>query len=233
MPKIKIKTDFRDGEKLPAKDLNNNFAVIEAAIENAVLGPQGPKGETGPQGPQGPQGDKGATGSRGPQGAPGETSPISIFHCKINEFIGQNGKIIQENVLINNDTKFVLNNSDNSYYVSYDGDGLFEVTVSWNIPKINIDIEGILGISSAHVYGTKQGSFGLIDSTNDEFSVINGDGARVVALRNIVNTYIEGYTNKTNRFAIDLYYTGDTHFPEELLSILTTYPAYLTIKRIG
>jgi hypothetical protein len=69
---MKIKTNFAQGDKLPAQDLNNNFAVIEKCINNterglsayeqslfegdeqawlsSLRGPQGPEGKQGPKG---------------------------------------------------------------------------------------------------------------------------------------------------------------------------------------
>ena len=75
MANMNLKKDFVDDEKLPAKDLNNNFAVIEECINNtekalsayelakesgfegteeeylaSLVGPQGPQGVEGRQG---------------------------------------------------------------------------------------------------------------------------------------------------------------------------------------
>ena len=75
MANMKLKKDFVDNEKLPAKDLNNNFAVIEECINNTKRGlsayeqsleneyegteEEWLKSLVGPQGPQGEPGTKG------------------------------------------------------------------------------------------------------------------------------------------------------------------------------
>ena len=76
MSKMIIKKDFNDGDKLPAQDLNNNFAVIEETMNNTLMGPEGPEGPQGAVGPQGPEGPQGPVGPQGPEGPQGEQGPI-------------------------------------------------------------------------------------------------------------------------------------------------------------
>ena len=236
MPNINIKTDFEDGKKLPASDLNNNFAVIETAMENSLLGPQGEPGPQGPQGPQGPKGDTGPAGAQGPQGTPGVSGTISIFHCKIEDFIYSNGyyfgKILQNNVLFNNDLNFVINTSETSSKVSYQGEGVYEVLLSWNIPEINIGESDTLTLTIARLFGTQNGNVGNVADITAFFSINDGDGACVITLDGIITPSLENLTNFSMEFLVGFTPEGST-ISEELLTLLTTYPAYLTIKKIG
>ena len=105
MANIKIKTDFKDGEKLYANELNANFETISTALRNGglivtptlkvgkvekteepsasiggtspnfVLNIGLPKGDRGPEGQQGIQGPKGDTGIQGPKGDTGIQGP--------------------------------------------------------------------------------------------------------------------------------------------------------------
>ena len=63
------KTDWKDGDKLAAAEVNR----IEAGIaEKAAKGDKGDPGETGPAGPKGDKGDPGAPGADGAKGAKGD-----------------------------------------------------------------------------------------------------------------------------------------------------------------
>ena len=59
------KTDWKDGDKLAATDVNR----IEAGI--AAKAAKGDKGDTGPAGPKGDKGEPGAAGEPGPKGDTG------------------------------------------------------------------------------------------------------------------------------------------------------------------
>jgi hypothetical protein len=63
---------FIDGEVIEAAEFNENFDILEQAID-AI--PAGPQGETGPAGPQGPMGPAGPVGAAGPAGATGAAGP--------------------------------------------------------------------------------------------------------------------------------------------------------------
>ena len=79
MSKLSLKKDFEDGTKLPSKDLNNNFLVIEECVNNTEKAPsayelaedfEGTEEEwlaslVGPQGPDGVEGKKGKPGASG------------------------------------------------------------------------------------------------------------------------------------------------------------------------
>ena len=66
---------FEDGTPASAKEVNENFDALEAAIDAIPEGPAGPQGE---QGIQGEKGDKGDTGDTGPQGAVGNNGAPGI-----------------------------------------------------------------------------------------------------------------------------------------------------------
>ena len=59
------KTDWKDGDKLAATDVNR----IEAGI--AAKAAKGDTGDTGPAGPKGDKGEPGAAGEPGPKGDTG------------------------------------------------------------------------------------------------------------------------------------------------------------------
>jgi hypothetical protein len=64
--------DFQSGQPARAADVNENFDVLETAIDqNAAAIQDIPAGPEGPQGPQGDQGPQGIQGPEGPQGPPG------------------------------------------------------------------------------------------------------------------------------------------------------------------
>ena len=62
------KTDWKDGDKLAAVDVNRIEAGIAA---KAAKGDKGDQGEPGPKGDPGAKGDKGDPGEQGPQGETG------------------------------------------------------------------------------------------------------------------------------------------------------------------
>jgi len=64
------KTDWKDGDKLAADDVNR----IEAGIAEKAA--KGDKGETGPAGPKGDKGDTGAAGAKGDKGDPGKDAVL-------------------------------------------------------------------------------------------------------------------------------------------------------------
>jgi hypothetical protein len=92
-----VPNDFTAGQPARAAEVNENFDMLETAIDQNAsdiqsipagpkgdVGPQGPQGEVGPPGPQGiqgfmgppgPQGIQGDTGSQGPQGVQGDAGP--------------------------------------------------------------------------------------------------------------------------------------------------------------
>ena len=63
------KTDWKDGDKLAAVDVNRIEAGIAA---KAAKGDKGDQGEPGPKGDPGAKGDKGDPGPKGDTGAKGE-----------------------------------------------------------------------------------------------------------------------------------------------------------------
>ena len=68
---LAAKTDWKDGDKLAAVDVNRIEAGIAA---KAAKGDKGDQGEPGPKGDPGAKGDKGepgAAGEPGPKGDPG------------------------------------------------------------------------------------------------------------------------------------------------------------------
>ena len=77
LAQTQVPNEFADGEIIHAAEFNENFDVLEQAIDSIPAGPQGEPGPTGPQGEQGPiglagaQGPQGDTGPAGPQGEPG------------------------------------------------------------------------------------------------------------------------------------------------------------------
>lgn len=102
MPNVNLKTNFKNGDKLYAEQLNINFETIEEAFkdDNLVITPtlevgtvektEEPKASVtgtspnfilnlglpkGDVGPKGPKGDTGVAGPAGPQGPKGETGP--------------------------------------------------------------------------------------------------------------------------------------------------------------
>ena len=62
------KTDWKDGDKLAATDVNRIEAGIAA---KAAKGDKGDQGEPGPKGDPGAKGDKGDPGDPGPKGDTG------------------------------------------------------------------------------------------------------------------------------------------------------------------
>ena len=62
------KTDWKDGDKLAAVDVNRIEAGIAA---KAAKGDKGDQGEPGPKGDPGAKGDKGDPGAQGPKGDTG------------------------------------------------------------------------------------------------------------------------------------------------------------------
>ena len=62
------KTDWKDGDKLAATDVNRIEAGIAA---KAAKGDKGDQGEPGPKGDPGAKGDKGDPGEPGPKGDTG------------------------------------------------------------------------------------------------------------------------------------------------------------------
>ena len=62
------KTDWKDGDKLAAVDVNRIEAGIAA---KAAKGDKGDQGEPGPKGDPGAKGDKGEPGDPGPKGDTG------------------------------------------------------------------------------------------------------------------------------------------------------------------
>ena len=70
------KTDWKDGDKLAATDVNRIEAGIAA---KAAKGDKGDQGEPGPQGPAGPKGDTGAAGTPGAKGAKGEPGADAVL----------------------------------------------------------------------------------------------------------------------------------------------------------
>ena len=70
------KTDWKDGDKLAAVDVNRIEAGIAA---KAAKGDKGDQGEPGPQGPAGPKGDTGAAGTPGAKCAKGEPGADAVL----------------------------------------------------------------------------------------------------------------------------------------------------------
>lgn len=80
-----VPNNFAAGQPARASEVNENFDVLEAAIDqNATAiqsipaGPEGPQGPQGVQGPQGPQGIMGPPGAEGTQGPVGPTGPQGL-----------------------------------------------------------------------------------------------------------------------------------------------------------
>lgn len=81
MSKLSLKKDFEDGAKLPSKDLNNNFLVIEECVNNTEKAPSAYElaKEKGFEGTEeewlnhliGPEGEQGVEGKKGKPGATG------------------------------------------------------------------------------------------------------------------------------------------------------------------
>ena len=67
------KTDWKDGDKLAATDVNR----IEAGI--AAKAAKGDKGDPGEQGPKGDKGDTGAPGADGAKGDKGEPGADAVL----------------------------------------------------------------------------------------------------------------------------------------------------------
>jgi hypothetical protein len=78
---VQVPHVFEDGTVISAAQMNENFDVLELAIESDLVGPPGPQGPQGPQGlqglpgPAGPIGPTGSQGPEGPQGVPGLPGP--------------------------------------------------------------------------------------------------------------------------------------------------------------
>jgi hypothetical protein len=53
---VQVPNVFSDGTVISADEMNENFDVLELAIETGLVGPEGPQGQTGPRGPEGPPG---------------------------------------------------------------------------------------------------------------------------------------------------------------------------------
>ena len=70
------KTDWKDGDKLAAVDVNRIEAGIAA---KAAKGDKGDQGEPGPQGPAGPKGDTGAAGTPGAKGDKGDPGADAVL----------------------------------------------------------------------------------------------------------------------------------------------------------
>ena len=70
------KTDWKDGDKLAATDVNRIEAGIAA---KAAKGDKGDQGEPGPQGPAGPKGDTGAAGTPGAKGDKGDPGADAVL----------------------------------------------------------------------------------------------------------------------------------------------------------
>lgn len=137
-----IKTDFKDGEKLPAQDLNRNFYAIKNAFNTDFKGPQGPQGPRGLRGPQGPQGPQGEAGSPGAVGEPGVLSYLYFGTRRVLVVELYGGK----EVLAPSTTHWDYTSNDDKYveigsvyelegFSHYD-EGIFELTFVWEIPKL-------------------------------------------------------------------------------------------------
>ena len=70
------KTDWKDGDKLAATDVNRIEAGIAA---KAAKGDKGDQGEPGPKGDKGDPGTPGAKGDKGDTGAKGEPGADAVL----------------------------------------------------------------------------------------------------------------------------------------------------------
>ena len=70
------KTDWKDGDKLAAVDVNRIEAGIAA---KAAKGDKGDQGEPGPKGDKGDPGTPGAKGDKGDTGAKGEPGADAVL----------------------------------------------------------------------------------------------------------------------------------------------------------
>lgn len=236
MPKIDIKTDFTDGEKLPAQDLNNNFKVIKEAVLDAFIGEKGDIGPQGETGPQGPQGEQGPPGPSGPQGDTGTATVTSIFHCKIDNFIeGDNydyyGQILENNTIVNTDAENIIFDEEYDHTsLLYNDGGIFEVTLSWNLPAINESItrDVLVYISLAYGYDTSD----LNAFADVNFLVKQGDGNKILTATRLLKATDSIYFHLHIRPDLE---SGEGYngFHEDIMDLLRTNPAYLTIKKIG
>ena len=74
------KTDWKDGDKLAAAEVNR----IEAGIaEKAAKGDKGDPGETGPAGPKGDTGAAGTPGAKGDKGDPGADAVLPFTEDEV------------------------------------------------------------------------------------------------------------------------------------------------------
>ena len=74
------KTDWKDGDKLAAVDVNRIEAGIAA---KAAKGDKGDPGEQGPPGEPGPKGDKGDPGTPGAKGDPGADAVLPFTEDEV------------------------------------------------------------------------------------------------------------------------------------------------------
>ena len=80
------KTDWKDGDKLAATDVNRIEAGIAAKAAKGDKGDQGepgPKGDPGAKGDQGEPGPKGDPGAKGDQGEPGADAVLPFTEDEV------------------------------------------------------------------------------------------------------------------------------------------------------
>lgn len=144
MANMNLKKDFANGEKLPAKDLNNNFLVIEECINNSTKGVTAyevakQEGFEGTEeewlnslvGPQGPEGDQ------GPQGNPAITGGYAVLQTdSLREIVGNDNAFSNYQVILSN-LEIEPLQKDDLHYLNIDTSSLnlLEVTC-----KINCDL---------------------------------------------------------------------------------------------
>ena len=73
------KTDWKDGDKLAAVDVNRIEAGIAAKAAKGDKGDQGEPGPKGDPGTPGAKGDKGDPGEQGPKGDKGEPGADAVL----------------------------------------------------------------------------------------------------------------------------------------------------------
>ena len=77
------KTDWKDGDKLAAVDVNRIEAGIAAKAAKGDQGEPGPKGDPGAKGDKGDPGDPGPKGDTGAKGEPGADAVLPFTEDEV------------------------------------------------------------------------------------------------------------------------------------------------------
>lgn len=223
---LNIKTNFKDGDKLPADDLRKNFTIIARKFNDNFQGVQGEVGDIGPQGEKGEKGEKGDTG---PQGYNGVSGQLPVFDASLGlSSINDTGDALRPYLDIR-DGKYIRNVEDNfiiwsdNYgafaYIRLNPHRIYELNLELEIPPIYGDGEEDYIVTFWRPFRTSSGE---IKPT--EFKItVKADGRvhKVSLIEHIYQTYYMDIMPEIK---------GNISFLE---NIMVFNNAHLSIKEIG